>query len=88
MISRRAFFTFLAGGAALLAAPLFAESPVEWQRTAQFGDLLDIRFQKVFDDNVVTGTTIIPFDYDLHRFGDSDGFGDGVWVDVPTPSHN
>ena len=82
MISRRTFFTFLAGGAGLLAVPLFAENPVKWQRTTPFGDLLDVRFQKSFDDNVVTGTTITPFDYDLHRFGDFDGFGDGLWVEV------
>ncbi|KKM04598.1 hypothetical protein LCGC14_1762650 [marine sediment metagenome] len=76
MLKRREFLTSICGLGIAALAPwaLFAGSSLvdttpwkTWHIRAMVGD------------NVVTGTTITPFDYDLHRFGDFDGFGDGLW---------
>ena len=70
-MERREFLTSMCGLGVAALAPwaLFAESrpaEVRWRNFTPYTDV----------------TSVIPFDYDLHRFGDFDGFGDGLWVEV------
>jgi len=84
MLKRREFLTSMCGLGVAALAPwaLFAESREVGWRAWHAAAVVNDKFQLWDATDIVTGTTIIPFDYDLHRFGDFDGFGDGLWVEV------
>ena len=77
MISRRAFFSFLTGGAALLAGPLFAESPGEGIMVMNYPLETELYFLKLDGakwrriENVSVMDT--PFDSDVVS-------DDGLWA--------
>jgi len=75
---RREFLTSMCGLGVAALAPwaLLAESPVKWRRIENTIPT-EVRWRNFTPYTDVT--SVIPFDYDLHRFGDSDGFGDGLW---------
>ncbi|KKM73651.1 hypothetical protein LCGC14_1408400 [marine sediment metagenome] len=83
MLKRREFLTSICGLGIAALAPWALLAGTKWQRNeitwakikSKITDPIKNRIE-----NVVADITIIPFDCDLHRFGDSDGFGDGLWV--------
>ena len=72
MLKRREFLTSMCGLGVAALAPwvLLAENREVGWRAWHAAAIVNDKF------------LVIPFDYDLHRFGDFDGFGDGLWVEV------